>query len=390
VEHPRGFVTQYKYRDHLFDDSLQPAPGTVERLESMNLKEARMNRSGEVAIRYKRMIRRLIQDQTGYDLQTEESTYSGGSKVRSLLKAASLATMHTDHRQPVSALIAESISSRPYGIIKKRKDPHHNLTHYLPEVSLTGAKSLNLNEITKKDSNLEDPMGLLTNITGMNHITNESASAYASKIQETVNHQSQPKWKTADAVPRLFSEKDPGSGPYSYVIHPEVRIPPARRDFEPKVLHRPPENPKDRDFVKHIAGKKDVFYPQAELHGNLELPRSVSTGLKFQTNFNLRDPPPKPLGPSSTHAVATTVAPTRTGTAATLGVTKLKSAHSSLHPMANKTAQEWKQAAKRFQTPKEISAIPAYGREFEYEPLVLDGKRKIPRSVSAAKFSLNS
>ena len=386
MEHPRGFVTQYKYRDHPFDDTLQPAPRTLERLESLALKEAHMTKQGEVAVRYKRMVRHWINEQ---QTLVEESLHNG-SHVRSLLRGASLATLHTEGRGLLSAVVAESISSRGNDQRRKRrnqKDPI--LTQTLGEASIIGSKSLNLNENGKKDLIQEDPIGIVTNVTGSNPLTADSVSAYASNHQELHPTGPRPTWKAADYVPRLFSDRESGAAPYRYVIHPEMRIPPPRRDFEPKVLHRLPDNEKDRDFIKHVGGKKGVFYPQADLHVMPELPRSISAGIKFQTKFFQRDPP-NPTGPSSVKAVAHTTGPvTRTGTAATVGMTNLKSGQGSLYPRLATTTQGWKQLNKHTRNPEEISAMPAYGAP-ENEPLMLDGNRKIPRSVSAAKLRLNS
>ena len=52
VEHPRGFVTQYKYKDHSFEDTLQPAPA-VERLREAESKEAFVRKDGAVVVREK-------------------------------------------------------------------------------------------------------------------------------------------------------------------------------------------------------------------------------------------------------------------------------------------------------------------------------------------------
>lgn len=52
VEHPRGFVTQYKYRDHAFEDSLTPAPA-LQKLREAEDKEAFVTRNGTVVVRNK-------------------------------------------------------------------------------------------------------------------------------------------------------------------------------------------------------------------------------------------------------------------------------------------------------------------------------------------------
>jgi len=384
-------VTQYKYRDHAFDETLTPAPGTLERMERVAMQEARMNEKGEVSVCYKQAIRSLIKNPQSRLLTTGSAMDSAQnhSVVKSMLKAASLATIHTEGRGVFSALVAESISSRGGGRKKRRGRRDVNLTDALPEVSNIASKSLTMNDPGREDRIIDDPIGILTNVTGTNAITADSVSAYASRHFEGNPEQPKPKWKTADSVPRLFRDRETGAKPYSYVIHPEVRIPPGRRDFEPKVLHRIPENERDRDFVKHVGNRKDVLYPQAPLHLMPELPKSISAGLKFQTKFYQRDPP-KPSGTLSTYAVAHTIGPsTRTGTAATVGMTKLKSAQSSLYPRIATTAQGWKLANRPHPNPEEISAIPLHGHR-DHEPLMMDGNKKLPRSVSAVKFRPHS
>ncbi len=52
VEHPRGFVTQYKYRDHSFEETLKPAPAEQKLKETEN-KEAFVRSNGTVVVREK-------------------------------------------------------------------------------------------------------------------------------------------------------------------------------------------------------------------------------------------------------------------------------------------------------------------------------------------------
>lgn len=53
MEHPRGFVTQYKYRDHSFEDTLKPSTAAA-RLHKNSSKEAFIKADGTVLVREKR------------------------------------------------------------------------------------------------------------------------------------------------------------------------------------------------------------------------------------------------------------------------------------------------------------------------------------------------
>ena len=55
VEHAKGFVTQYHFKDKVFEDTLKPAPNK-ERLLRTASKEAFMKTNGRVFVRDKKVM----------------------------------------------------------------------------------------------------------------------------------------------------------------------------------------------------------------------------------------------------------------------------------------------------------------------------------------------
>jgi hypothetical protein len=89
VEHPRGFVTQYKYRDHSFEDSLKPAPA-LQKLREAESKEAFVTGTGTVIVRNKadRPARAATRDEHSA-ARTATASHHGSGSNPSLRKVQS-------------------------------------------------------------------------------------------------------------------------------------------------------------------------------------------------------------------------------------------------------------------------------------------------------------
>ena len=117
VSHPRDFVTQYKYRDHSFEDSLKPAPNQ-HRFLLCAQKEARVTADGRVIVKQKKvkpMEKYSVLGSTPMVNLTQTSTADPGSlEVESTFKSAkdSEKQIRKVHSQNLTREISNQIAAR--------------------------------------------------------------------------------------------------------------------------------------------------------------------------------------------------------------------------------------------------------------------------------------
>lgn len=101
VEHPRGFVTQYKYRDHSFEDTLKPAPALA-KLEATKNLEAFVRPDGQVVVLRKGSQAQFREKRTGEETQAQvkEEDRSRGGLMRKVHSANLEASIQGRVSQP--------------------------------------------------------------------------------------------------------------------------------------------------------------------------------------------------------------------------------------------------------------------------------------------------
>lgn len=250
VTHPRGFVTQYKYKDKIFEDTLVPPPNT-QRVKDNLAKEAFVKDDGTVVIR---------------------------SKTHKQLEPAA-SVPHIETRKDVSRLMAGSLSNNRSGVegdISSSKNAlprsHPSRTNTAKQEVVAGQNtSINNTQHISKDQNIHGSEDKKLRKV-------QSASFCGAAGAQVRDKNGLVSWCPGRYVPSYLD-----AAPFCSVIHPEYVTGAPYQRQKVRLNHRPEEH----GFLRHIKKNTRPFFLQKGLHYPVEPPRTFFDHTKKSNDFGL-------------------------------------------------------------------------------------------------------